>query len=73
MLYHVHVRAYPTLPIILAEISHFHCRFYYPYPTISRSITRSLEGAKRLFGSPSTPRKIITKAILDSLFSLTLH
>ena len=72
MLYHVHVRAYSTLPTILAAISHFHCRFYLPSPTSSRSITRSLEGAKRLFGSPSVPRKIITKTILNSLFSLTL-
>ena len=71
MLYHVHIRAYSTLPIILSAISHFHCRFYLPSPTTSRSITRSLEGAKRLFGSPSTSRKIITKAILDSLFALT--
>ena len=71
MLYHVHIRAYSTLPVILAAISHFHCRFYLPSPTTSRSITRSLEGAKRLFGSPSTSRKIITKSILDSLFALT--
>ena len=73
MLYHVHVRAYSTLPIILSAISHFHCRFYFSSPTSSRVITRSLEGAKRLFGSPSIPRKIITKNILDSLFSLTLR
>ena len=73
MLYHVHVRAYSTLPTILAAISHFYCRFYLPSPTSSRSITRSLEGAKRLFGSPSVSRKIITKTILDSLFSLTLR
>ena len=73
MLFHVHVRAYSTLPIVLAAISHFHCRFYYPSPTSSRSITRSLEGAKRLFGSPSVSRKIITKAILNSLFALTLR
>ena len=69
----MHVRAYSTLPIILAAISHFHCRYHLPSPTTSRSITRSLEGAKRLFGFPSIPRKIITKSILDSLFALTLR
>ena len=42
-------------------------------PTTSRSVTRSLEGAKRLFGSPSITRKIITKKILDALFLLTLR
>ena len=73
MLYHVHIRAFSTLPTILAAISHFHCCFYLPSPTSSRYITRSLEGAKRLFGSPSVPRKIITKKIIDSLFSLTLQ
>ena len=41
-------------------------------PTTSRAVTRSLAGAKRLLGSPSTPRKIITKSILDALFSLTM-
>ena len=70
MLYHVHIRAYSTLPTFLAAISHFHCRFYLPSPTTSRSISHSLEGAKRLFGSPSVSRKI---TILDSLFSLTLR
>ena len=73
MLYHVHVRAFSTLPVILAAISRFHSRFYLPTPTTSRYITRSLEGAKRLFGSPSVSRKIITKTIIDSLFSLTLQ
>ena len=72
MLYHVHFRAFSTLPAIVASISHFHCRSYFSSPTISRSVTRALEGAKRLFGSPSIPHKIITKGILTSLFSLTL-
>ena len=72
MLYHVHVRSYSTLPSILAAISHFHYRFHLPSPSTSSYVTRSLAGAKRLFGSPSVPRKIITKAILLSLFSLTL-
>ena len=73
MLLHVHTRAFSTLPVILSAISHFHSRFYLQSPTFSRSVTRSLEGAKRLFGSPSIPRKIITKEMLDSLFLLTLQ
>ena len=72
MLFHVHSRAFSTLPLILSAISHFHCRNYYSSPTTSRAVTRSLDGAKRLFGSPSIPRKIITKSILDALFALTL-
>ena len=72
MLYHVHVRAFSTLPAILAAISHFHSRSHFPSPTTLRYIARSLNGAKRLFGSPSVPRKIITKQIIDSLYSLTL-
>ena len=71
MLFHVHCRAFSTLPPILSAISHFHSRYYLSTPTTSRSVTRSLEGAKRLFGSPSIPRKIITKFILESLISLT--
>ena len=70
MLFHVHCRACSTLPIILSAISHFHLRFFFDSPTVSRSITRSLEGAKCLFGSPSVSRKIITKEILQSLISL---
>ena len=73
MLYHVHFRAFSTLPTILSSISHFHCRSYFSSPTISRSVTRALEGAKRVFGSPSIPRKIITKDMLASLFTLTLR
>ena len=71
MLFHVHVRAYSTLPPILSAISHFHARSYLPTPTTSHAVTRALEGAKRLFGSPSVPRKIITKLILQSLISQT--
>ena len=70
MLLHLDMRAYSTLPGILSAISHFHCRYYLPSPTQSQSVTRSLEGAKRLFGSPSVSRKIITKDILDTLFPL---
>ena len=73
MLYHVHFRAFSTLPPILSSISHFHCRSYLSSPTTSLSVTRALEGAKRIFGSPSVSRKIITKDILKSLFSLTLR
>ena len=73
MLYHVHFRAFSTLPIILSAISHFHCRSYFPSPTTSLAVTRSLQGAKRIFGSPAVPRKIITKSILSSLFALTLR
>ena len=73
MLYHVHFRAFSTLPSILASISHFHCRSYFSSPTVSRSVTRALQGAKRVFGSPSISRKIITKDILSSLYSLTLR
>ena len=61
------------MPIILSAISHFHCRSHLSSPTTSRAVTRSLQGAKRLFGSPSTPRKIITRQILSSLFALTLR
>ena len=71
MLYHVHVRAFSTLPAILSAISHFHSRFYMQSPTTSRAVTRALNGAKRVFGSPSVSRKIITKTILQSLISLT--
>ena len=73
MLYHVHVRAFSTLPIILSAISHFHCRSHFSSPTTSRAVTRSLQGAKRVFGSPSVPRKIVTKSILSDLFSLSLR
>ena len=73
MLFHVHVRAFLTLPIILSAISHFHCRHYFSSPTTSRAVTRALDGAKRLFGSPSNSRKIITKKMLDDLFLLTLR
>ena len=71
MLYHVHICAYSTLPSVLSAISHFHSRSYLQSPTSSRAVTRALEGAKRLFGSPSVPRKIITKLILQALISLT--
>ena len=57
--------------MLLSAISHFHCRSYFPSPTLSKSVTRSLLGAKRLFGSPSVPRKIISKNILHALFDLT--
>ena len=73
MFYHVHVRAFSTLPSILAAISLFHCCHYLSTPTTSRAVTRALQGAKRLFGSPSTSRKIITKKILDDRFNLTLR
>lgn len=73
MLLHVHTHAFSTLPVVLSAISHFHCRYYLPSPTGSKSVSRSLEGAKRLHGSPSVPQKIITKDILNSLFSLTLQ
>ena len=73
MMYHVHFRAFSTLPVILSAISHFHCRSYFSSPTSSRSVTRSLEGAKRLFGSPSVSRKIISKEILLSLYALILR
>ena len=73
MLYHVHFRAFSTLPSILASISHFHCRSYFSSPTTSRSVTRALQGAKRVYGSPSISRKIITKDILSSLHALTLR
>ena len=73
MLYHVHVRAFSTLPAILSAISHFHSRHYMHSPTTSRAVTRALDGAKRVFGSPSVPRKIITKSILHSLIALTFN
>ena len=38
---------------------------------MSRAVSRSLEGAKGLFGSPSVSRHIITKDILCSMISLT--
>ena len=47
MIYHIHFRAFSTLPIILSAISHFHCRSYFSSPTTSRAVTRSLQGAKR--------------------------
>ena len=73
MLYHVHFRAFSTLPVILSAISHFHSRSYFFSPTSSRAVTRSLQGTKCLFGSPSVPQKIITKLILSSLYALTLR
>ena len=41
-------------------------------PTTSRVVTRALDGAMRVFGSPSVSRKIITKAILQALIALIL-
>ena len=73
MFFHVHCPAYSSLPIIISAISHFHSENYFTPPTTSRSVTRSLAGAKRLFGSPSIPRKIITKDILRSLILLSFH
>ena len=73
MKYHVHFSVYSTLPPILSAVSHFYSRYYLTSPTTSRFVTRSLEGAKRLFGSPSVFRKIITKTILQSLISLTFQ
>ena len=70
MLLHLHTRAFSTLPGILSAISHFHCRSYFSSPTLSKSVARSLLGAKHLFGSPSVPRKIISKEILHALFNL---
>ena len=73
MLFHVHVRAFSTLPTILSAISHFHCCHYLSTPKSSSAVTRALDGAKCLFGSPSTPRKVITKKMPDDLFLLTLR
>ena len=73
MIFHVHCHAFSTFPIILSAISHFHSKHFMTSPTTSRLITRSLEGAKRLFGSPSTPPKIITKDILRSLITLSFN
>ena len=47
--------------------------FFFDSPTVSRSVTRCLEGAKGLFGSPSVSRKIITKEILCSMISLSFN
>ena len=71
MLFHVHTRAYSTLPVILSAISHFHSRHFLDTPTVSRAVSRSLDGAKRLFGAPSVTRNIITQEILRSMISLT--
>ena len=50
----------------------FYPRYYMQSPTTSRAVTRALDGAMRVFGSPSVSRKIITKAILQSLIALIL-
>ena len=67
MTHHVSTRAMSTLPIALSAISHFHYKFYFASPTISRSVSRALEGAKCSFGKPSVSAKVFTS---DHLLSL---
>ena len=68
MLFHVNSRAMSTLSHVLSAISHFHYKSHYDSPTISRSVTRALEGAKRTFGRPSVSVNVFTT---DHLFSLS--
>ena len=67
MLFHVRTRAMSTLVHALSAISHFHSKSHYDSPTVSKSITRALEGAKRSCGRPSVSVKIFT---VDHLFLL---
>ena len=55
-----------TLPQVLSAISHFHAKSYLISPTLTRSVSRALEGAKRGFGKPSISRKIISTSYLRS-------
>ena len=71
MMHHVEDRAMSTLPQILAAIAHFHSRAHLTSPTQSSSVQRALEGAKRGFGAPSKPRKIMTPEILRAVINLT--
>ena len=68
MSYHVKTRAMSTLSHALSAISHFHSKFHFESPTITRSISRALEGAKRSFGKPSISVKIFT---IDHLIQLS--
>ena len=70
MLYHVHVRAFSTLPSILAAISHFHCRHNLSTPTTSCAVTHTLQGANRLL---ALHQLLARKKILDDRFNLTLR
>ena len=70
MMHHVSTRTMSTLPIALSAISHFHSKFHFPSPTVSREFTRALEGAKRSFGKPSVSGKVFSTDHLLSLASV---
>ena len=60
MSHHVETRAMSTLSHVLSAISHFHSKFHFDTPTVTRSISKAMEGAKRSFGKPSVSVKVIT-------------
>ena len=70
MHFHVNNRAMSTLPQVLSANSHFHSKFNYDSPNISKSISRAYEGAKRSFGKPSKSVNIITPDHLRALSDL---
>ena len=60
MIHHVNSRAMSTLSHVLSAISHFHAKNHFESPTVSKSVTRAFEGAKRTFGRPSVSVNIFT-------------
>ena len=68
MIYHVNSRAMSTLSHALSSISHFHAKNHYESPTVTKSVTRAFEGAKRSFGRPSVSVNVFT---LDHLVSFS--
>ena len=70
MMHHVSSRATSTLSQALSAISHFHSKYHFISPTISKAVSRAFEGAKRSFGKPSIPAKIFTHDHLNILSKL---
>ena len=70
MSHHVETRPMSTLSHALSAISHFHSKFHFETPTLTRSISRAMEGAKRSFGKPSVSVKVITLDHLNLLSRL---
>ena len=70
MTHHINTRAMSTLVPALSAISHFHSKFHFDSPTVSKAITRALEGAKRSHGRPSVSVKIFTIEHLKKLSNL---
>ena len=72
MIHHVNSRAMSTLLHALSAISHFQAKSHFESPTVSKSVTRAFEGAKRSFGRPSVSVNIFTHDHLSLLSNLAL-